>query len=280
VLWTGTVGFERPLAARVEAAGAAGYHAISMSPREALTMQDEGVRLADAARRAHDAGVGIGVLDAVFSWLRPGDTLALEGTTPVTVDEAVRIASSLGIQYINAIALRGDPLRAEAIAERFAELCDRAAEEGRGVHLEFAPHSAVPDVAAAWEVVRLAGRRNGGVLFDSWHFFRGRPDLGALRSVPGDRIFAVQISDGTANPVGHWFEETMHRRLLPGDGDFDLVPVVQALDASGALSLAGPEVISDALHALPAREAALIARERVEALWARAGVTTAPFHSR
>jgi sugar phosphate isomerase/epimerase len=272
VLWTGTVGFDRSLDERVEAARAAGYRAISMSPREALTLRERGVPLEDASRKAHDAGVGIAVLDAVFSWLRPADTMTLEGTTPVTVEESVRIAGAMQIGFLNAIALRGDPLPQDAIAERFAAFCDRAAEEGCGVALEFAPHSAVPDVGAAWEVVRLAGRGNGGVLFDSWHFFRGRPDLAALRAVPGDRIFASQISDGTAEPVGHWFDETMHRRLLPGDGAFALVPLVEALAAAGALGCTGPEVISDALHALPAAEAAGVAAARLETLWAEAGL--------
>jgi sugar phosphate isomerase/epimerase len=276
VLWTGTVGFDRTVDERVDAARAAGYEAISLSPREALTMQERGAPLADAAKMAHDEGIGIAVLDAVFSWLRPGDTMALEGTTPVTVDEAVGIAAAMGIGLVNAIALRAEPLPTDAIAERFAAFCDRAAGEGCGVALEFAPHSAVPDIGAAWEVVRLAGRDNGGVLFDSWHFFRGGADFAALRSIPGDRIFASQISDGTAQPVGHWFEETMRRRLLPGDGDFDLVTVVQALAASGALAHSGPEVISDAMHALPARDAARVAAERCASLWAAAGISEPP----
>ncbi len=272
MLWTGTVGFDRSLEARIAAARAAGYGAVSMSPREAATLEEGGTALGEAVKPAHDAGIGIAVLDAVFSWLRPEDTMALEGTTPVTVDESVRIASAMGVPFINAIALRGEPLPKDAIAERFAAFCDRAAEGGCAVHIEFAPHSAVPDVASAWEIVQLAGRGNGGVLFDSWHFFRGRPDVAALRSVPGERIFASQISDGTVEPIGHWFEETMHRRLLPGDGDFDLVPVVQALASTGALTVTGPEVISDAMHALPPSEAAMLAAERLSALWARAGV--------
>ncbi|HVM65557.1 MAG TPA: sugar phosphate isomerase/epimerase [Acidimicrobiales bacterium] len=271
VLWTGTVGFDRTVDERADVARAAGYESMSLSPREALTLQEQGVPLADAAKVVHDRGIGIAVLDAVFSWLRPGDTMALEGTTPVTVDEAVAIAGAMGIGLLNAIALRAEPMSREAIAERFAAFCDRAAEEGCGVALEFAPHSAVPDIGAAWDVVRLASRANGGVLFDSWHFFRGGADFETLRSVPGDRIFASQISDGTAQPVGHWFEETMHRRLLPGDGDFDLVAVVQVLAASGALARSGPEVISDAMHALSPVEAARVAAERCAVLWAAAG---------
>jgi sugar phosphate isomerase/epimerase len=264
VLWTGTVGFDRSIGERIDAARAAGYGAISMSPRE-------GVDREEAARGA-DAGIGIAVLDAVFSWLRPTDEIGLEGTNPLTVDEALRVAEAMHVPTVNAIALRGAPMPADEIAERFAAFCDRAAESGCRVHLEFAPHSAVPDVAAAWDVVRLAGRDNGGILFDSWHFSRGTHDFDALASVPGDRIFAAQISDGTAEPVGHWFDETMHRRLLPGEGAFDLVRIVRTLSSIGALALSGPEVISDALHERPAPEAAAIAGERLAAVYAQAGV--------
>jgi len=270
VLWTGTVGFDRPLGERVEAARRAGYGAVSMSPREPVDREQ--------LARAEDAGIGIAVLDAVFSWLRPGDDIGLEGTNPLTVGESLRVAEAMHVPTVNAIAIRGEPLPVDAIAERFAVFCDRAADVGCRVHLEFAPHSAVPDLATAWDVVRSAGRDNGGVLFDSWHFFRGNADFAALQSVPGDRIFATQLSDGTADPVGHWFDETMHRRLLPGDGAFDLVRLVAALASIGALALDGPEVISDQLHTRPAAEAASLAGERLAAVYAQAGATPpAPF---
>ena len=55
---------------------------------------------------------------------------------------------------------------------------------------------------------------------------------------------------------------------------------LSAANARGAASVPRHITAAASRHALPAREAALIARERVEALWARAGVTTAPFHSR
>jgi len=269
VLWTGTVGFDRPLDERVEAAVAAGYGAVSTSPREADALQQRGVSLSDASRRARDHGAPIAVLDAVFSWLTPVEPRPpLAGVNDITVDESVRIASAMTIGSINAIALRGNGLPVDAIAEQFARFCDRAAEVGCRVHLEFAAHSGVPDVGAGWDIIRLADRPNGGLLFDSWHFFRGTADLAALAAVPGDRIFAVQLSDGTALPVGHWYEETMHHRRLPGDGEFDLAGAVRVLAGTGALTLVGPEVISDELHARPARDAATLAAERIEALWA------------
>ena len=60
---------------------------------------------------------------------------------------------------------------------------DRAALIGLDVHLEFVPMTVVSDIAIAWDMVRNADRPNGGMLFDTWHFFRGTPDFGVLAQV-------------------------------------------------------------------------------------------------
>jgi len=269
ILWTGTVGLDRTLDERIGAATSAGFEALSTSPGEAMSLREKGVKLTDAASRASGEGVPMLVLDAVFSWLRPSD--AFGGSQPTSVEDCLRMASEMGVQFINAIAMRRrDDLPTELIAERFAHLCHQAADIGCKIHLEFEPHSLLPDIASAWEIARLAGCENGGVLFDSWHFFRGNPDFQALESIPGERIFSCQISDGTAERVGHWSEEMMHHRLLPGDGAFDLTRAIRCLSDSGGLTLCGPEVLSDELHALSPTSAARRARERMGALWSQA----------
>ena len=50
---------------------------------------------------------------------------------------------------------------------------------------------------------RYADRANGGIVFDTWHFFRGDPDFDLLATVPGDRIYCVQIDDAAANHAHH-----------------------------------------------------------------------------
>ena len=269
ILWTGTVGLDRTLDERIGAATSAGFEALSTSPGEAMSLREKGVKLTDAAGRASGEGVPMLVLDAVFSWLRPSD--AFGGSQPTSVEDCLRMASEMGVQFINAIAMRRrDDLPTELIAERFAHLCHQAADIGCKIHLEFEPHSLLPDIASAWEIARLAGCENGGVLFDSWHFFRGNPDFQALESIPGERIFSCQISDGTAERVGHWSEEMMHHRLLPGDGAFDLTRAIRCLSDSGGLTLCGPEVLSDELHAPSPTSAAQRASERMGALWSQA----------
>ena len=90
-----------------------------------------------------------------------------------------------------------------------------------------------------------------------------------LADLPGDRIFCVQLDDATAVPQGSLREETS-RRMLPGDGEVDLVGVVQALHRIGALRWVGPEVISPELTAMPVLDAATLAMERTRAVVAAA----------
>jgi len=62
-----------------------------------------------------------------------------------------------------------------ATIERFGALCDRAAEGGLTVVLEFLPIFAVRTLSDALQVVQAAGRPNAGVLVDT-------VDVGAFRA--------------------------------------------------------------------------------------------------
>ena len=141
-------------------------------------------------------------------------------------------------------------------AESFAGLCDRAGEHGLVVHLEFLPWSKIPDVATAWEVVRRAGRANGGIAVDSWHFFRSGADAETLRDVPGTSVLGIQLDDGPVEAEANLIEATLHERRLPGEGEFDLAGLVGILRDMGAHAPVGVEVFSDELHALAPAEAA------------------------
>jgi len=273
VLWAGTVGLESPVPARVEAARECGFSRVSVSPLDVARAAEQGTSPAELGRYMRDAGLGI-VLDPVMNWY--GGTPPPESRFGrFSAHEALRMAEALEVVSLTVI---GQPTSDQPIAELvepFGQVCDRAAGFGADVHLEFIPMTVIKDVATAWQIVEGADRRNGGILFDTWHFFRGSPDYGALRLVPGERIFAVQIDDAAAAPRASMREDTLNR-LLPGDGSFDLVTAVRELDLIGGLSWIGPEVMSPVLEAMPPVEAAALAGERVRALLAQARGSAAP----
>ena len=145
------------------------------------------------------------------------------------------------------------------MAGPFGVLCDRAREVGALVHLEFMPMLSITDLASAWTIVSGADRPNGGIMFDTWHFFHTGADFGLLEQVPGDRIFGVQFSDADPQPGADLGQDTFNR-LLPGDGSLDLVRVLGVLDRIGGLHSVGPEVISPMTAAMAPAEAARVTR--------------------
>jgi sugar phosphate isomerase/epimerase len=267
VMWAGTLGFDTPVPDRLEAARGIDVQRFSVSPRDVQWASGECITTADLGRQIRDAGYDI-VMDPIVNWY---------GGTPhpksrfghFSSDDTLRMSEELGAVAMNLIGQPTHDASLDLLATSFAAVCDRAAEFGADAHLEFTPISAIADLAAGWDIVRAADRPNGGLLFDTWHFFRSAPDLELLEHIPGDRIFAVQVADAAANRLPDIRQDTM-QRLLPGDGTFDLVTVLTVLHRIGALVWVGPEVISPMLAAMAPSVAAQLADSRTRAVVAEA----------
>ena len=149
----------------------------------------------------------------------------------------------------------GAPAPAHVAADRFALLCDAAADRGLQVALEFPAFATIADVKTAWDVVRLADRPNAGILLDLWHHRRGGNDDAALRAIDGHRVFSVQLSDAARDSVGPPLEDVTHR-VLPGDGELGVIEHLRSLDSLGVRAPIGIEVFDEALLALGPRAAA------------------------
>ena len=262
VLCSGTLARGVSFRERVEAAAAGGFAGISLWGRDYRRARDAG--LSDAAIRAmlDDHGLGVAELDPAWWWLPGAAAVSIPAAADTEEvfrygeDEIFRIADAVGARSVNAVDVFGGEWGLDDAAGAFAVLCDRAADHGLLVHLEFLPWSRIADVATAWAIVRLADRPNGGIAVDAWHYFRGRADGEALGAVPGQRVLAIQLDDGPAEPEANLISATLHERRLPGDGDFDLPGLLEILRAIGAVAPFGVEVFSDVLHSAPPVEAA------------------------
>jgi sugar phosphate isomerase/epimerase len=211
-------------------------------------------------------------------WWTPGevDVASLVAIDTMEVfrygeDDMFAIADALGARSINAADVLGGAWTIDDAAEAFAGLCERAAEHGLLVHLEFLPWSRIPDLATAWEVVRKADRVNGGVAIDAWHWFRSgaSSDLTTLRAIPGDKVLGIQLDDAPRDPEANLMSATLHQRLLPGEGVIDLAALLGALHEIGAVAPIGVEVFSDELHELGPIEAAKRAADATRAVLAQ-----------
>ncbi|WP_166360393.1 3-dehydroshikimate dehydratase QuiC [Pseudomonas akapageensis] len=103
-----------------------------------------------------------------------------------------------------------------------------------------------------WDIVRQADHPNLGMILDSFHTLSLKGDPSAIREIPGDKIFFVQMADAPilAMDVLEW---SRHFRCFPGQGEFDLpgflAPIIQT-GYNGPLSL---EIFNDGFRAAPPR---------------------------
>jgi sugar phosphate isomerase/epimerase len=238
---------------RIRAANAGGFTATSLFPFEVRRAEQQGTAMREIRERFESAGVRIAVVDPLARWLPTWKRPHVPPGNPALGDfqpeELFAMSEALGADLLSVLALFDPPVEPAAGAAAFAALCDHAAEHGLRLQLEFIPGTGIAELASAWEIVRLAGRSNGGLLIDSWHFFRSTPDFELLSSIPAECIFALQIEDApllAAEDVEH---ESLHERLLPGEGELALSRLLAAMPGAELPALTGPEVFSDELWA-------------------------------
>ena len=241
---------------------AGGYAGVSLWGRDYAAARAEGHSDADLAAMLADHGLMVAELDPAWWWTPGAGGFSIPAELdPVDVfrfaeDDLFAMADALGARSLNAADVLGGRWTVEEAAESFARLCDRAAEHGLLVHLEWLAWSRIPDLATALSVVTLADRRNGGLNVDTWHCARAGTTVAELRALPGDRVLGIQVDDGPAAAEDDLVEATLHARLLPGEGAFDLPGYLGALAATGTDAPVGVEVFSDELHDRGALQAA------------------------
>jgi sugar phosphate isomerase/epimerase len=262
VMATQTVPPETSLPDRVRAAAAGGFSGIGLRPRDRAEALAGGLSDADARAVLSDHGVALVELEVHRGWGLTGEP-AEEARAAEQRFYELADAYGGGRHMMAVGEIEGE---LDDVAERFAGLCDRAAEHGLAVAIEFLPWTSIPDAGVAWDIVRLAGRGNGGVLVDTWHHFRGAADDDLIRAIPPDRIICVQFDDADAEIVGTMLEDTIHRRRLPGDGSFDLEHFVRLMDGHGVRCPWSVEILSDELRRRTADEAAVAAGSSTRAV--------------
>ncbi len=145
----------------------------------------------------------------------------------------------------------------ERAAADFHELGERAAKRGMRVAFEalsWGRH--IHDYRDSWEVVRRANHPAVGLVLDSFHILARGTDLSAIRSIPPDRIFLVQMADAPKLDMDY-LSWSRHYRCFPGQGDLPVDDFMQALGATGFDGLLSLEIFNDRFRAGSARSVAV-----------------------
>lgn len=217
-----------PIEDRIEAAKQAGFSAIGLYIGDYRRHLASGLAPTGLQELLHDADLRLAEIEVLSGWAqdRPSDDYW------ETERLAWAIADDFGSRYVQAIGPYTGSISDAAAA--FAGLCDRAADHGLVVGLEFLPFTNIADAHDALRIVQDANRPNGGVCVDIWHHVRGRNDMDLIRAIPGELITGIQMNDGTLRPVmSDYKQDCLTWRVPPGEGEFDITGVVGALLDAG-----------------------------------------------
>ncbi len=189
------------------------------------------------------ADTGVAVLDVEF--------LRFEPELPVGVPEGfLEAGARLGAKYV--LVMSAEPEEARTL-DRFGELCDRAAQYGLHVCLEFAIYTGVKTLAHAARIVRRAGRTNASILVDALHFSRSGGTPADIGAIDPSLLRYAQICDAAPHmptDATGLIREARTGRLLPGEGVLPLAELVKALPAHTPLSVEAPVRATSGLSAL------------------------------
>jgi 4-hydroxyphenylpyruvate dioxygenase len=252
-----TVSISGVLQEKLEAIAAAGFEAVEIFEADLIAYPGSP---ADIRRMCADLGLTIVTCQPFRDF---------EGMPPAkrqrTFDRAERkfdLLQELGTDLLFVCSsTAADALGGiDRLADDMRELGQRAARRGLRVGYEaLAWGRHVSDYRDSWEVVRRADQPNVGLILDSFHIQVRNLPLGALSAIPGDRIAFVQVGDAPRMEMDH-LTMARHWRCLPGQGEFDLLGFVDALEATGYDGWLSLEIFNDRFRAASARAVAVDGR--------------------
>jgi sugar phosphate isomerase/epimerase len=219
---------------QIRAAAKAGFDAVGLDIFSLAALQQTGGRVESLAEQI----AGLGLRCPEIAALLIGEDPAETESQLAQFEPAVR-------------ALRPDWILVNShlppspqTAGEFRRAADRLGVLGAGLAVEFLAITRLRSIADALELIDRAGAANAGVLVDTWHFFLGPDEWEDLAKLPLERIGYVQFDDHPAITGDDLREETIHRRVFPGEGLFDLDRFSRTLRARGFDGLVSVEVLS------------------------------------
>jgi 4-hydroxyphenylpyruvate dioxygenase len=252
-----TVSLSGSLEEKLEAIAGAGFKGVEIFENDLLSF---GGTPADVRRRCADLGLEI----VTFQPFRDFEGLPAEKRVRAfaRAERKFDLMAELGCDLLMVCSSTSPESLGgvDRAAADFRELGERAAKRKMRVAFEaLAWGRHISDYRDAWEVVRRADHANVGLVLDSFHTFAKKTDLGAMRSIPGNRIFLVQMADAPILDMDilSW---SRHFRNFPGQGDFPLVDFMAALQATGFDGPLSLEIFNDQFRAGSARRVAVDGR--------------------
>jgi sugar phosphate isomerase/epimerase len=179
-------------------------------------------------------------------------------------EQLAHAAEVLGAEYV--LSLFWSRVNEESI-DRFGRCADVVAKVGARLALEMPPIGELNSIGASLAIVEAVGIGRAALMIDTFHFIRGSSTWLELESFPLEALGYVQFDDALPPLTDDVMHETVNRRAMPGEGEFDLTRFTDTLTTRGWSGLVSVEVLSEELRLLPAADFARRAFESTARLW-------------
>lgn len=238
-----------PFAERCRAAADAGFTGIGLHADDYRRMRDAGVTDEELRSLLAEHALALEEVEFLSGWASAADDV----TARRRAEDVTALTAAFRPHHVTAGEFAADTFDVDAAGTRLRTVCD-ALPDVR-VAVEAFPWSAMRDVATARAVVAASGAANAGLMIDVWHFYNSRSSLADLDGLPPERIVAVQLNDGRLVDTD-FRTEARRGRLLPGDGELDVIGLLVGLHDRGFRGPYCVEVNYPAFRELPVADMA------------------------
>jgi len=229
-------GLPPSLPRQIAAAATAGYDHIGLDLPSVLAHERDGVSPHDLAAHLESHDLPCHELVSL--------SISADGTrTRSSLRHILRTASVLRPAQVLCVVT--GPVD-DAVVANTAECARALADAGIGLSLEFLPTRHVDSIPRALHLLDRVGHPNLRLVVESWHFFRGPSTWSDLEALPSDRIGFVQFADAPEPESDDVHHESMHRRVLPGEGVLELDRFCATLLDRGFDGVVSVELLSGA----------------------------------
>jgi sugar phosphate isomerase/epimerase len=240
---------------RVETAAKAGFTAMGFWHADISEVRKK-YSFREMKQILDDNGITQVEVEWLLDWFCTGERRAVSDKTRALLLDA---AAALGARHIKIGDLGNDCAEVPLMAEEFGLLCRQAAERGTNVLFEMLPavFSRAPSLDQVLAICRGSGARNGGIMLDNLHLQRtATPPEDIVRKIGRDIPLGVEINDGTLAMPVNLPDSVVNKRLLPGDGEFDIEAFLHAVWTQGYDGPVGVEVLNEYIRKWPLETAA------------------------
>jgi sugar phosphate isomerase/epimerase len=257
---------------RVETAAKAGFTAMGFWHTDLVAILEK-YSFPQMKRILDDNGITQIEVEWLLDWFCTDQRrVASDETRKLLLDAAEQLRA----RHIKIGDLNNDCAEVPRMAEEFGVLCKQAAERGTNVLFEMLPTglTRAPSLDRVLSIVRGSGARNGGIMLDILHLHRtDTPTQDIVKKIGPEIPLGVEINDGyLAKPV-NLVDSVINKRLLPGDGEFDITAFLHAVWKQGFNGPIGVEVLNEYIRKWPLETAATEAYAKTKRVIAAARET-------